>query len=296
MDIVLHNIQVIRDAKFNLPDTGIVEFVGDNSNGKSVLEKVISSIVKLDILDEDTRKTLISDGETSGYVVMVKGKKSLSVLLDHMRDKTILQYSPNIEDQSLTITRTLREGGLKELIYEFGWRVYDNNSLCLQIYPTFGAMPFINTSYTANAEITEDVTRDRIADKFLDNYANITFPLAQRTIKTLKGTKNTLEAQISSTRTYDYVRYEALAERIGRCKDFFEHWEHIELPEIQLPPDVTFADIPEITLREIPIINFMEDDMDLDDMSEQLDKLLSILDGVCPTCGKAFLEEGHNHV
>ena len=295
MDIVLHNIQSIKDATLNLPDTGIVEFCGDNSNGKSILEKVISSIVKLDILDETTRKTLISDGETSGYVVMIHGKKSLVVLIDHVRDKTVFQYTPNIEDKSLTVTRTLREGGMEDIIHEFGWRVYDNNNLCLQVYPTFGAIPYINTSHTVNKEITEDVLRDKVADSFLSNYETITYPLVQKTVKTLKQTKASLEAQIANTRAYDYNAYESLADRLKKCKDFFEYYMDIHLDELELIPNVTLIDVPLLRLAEIPIVSLIDATIDLQDLSELISEISQLQEGVCPTCGRRLVEDDCRH-
>ena len=295
MQISLHNIQSIKDATIELPETGIVEFVGGNSNGKSILEKVVSSIVKLDIEDEDVRRTLISDGETSGYVIMIHNGKSLAVLLDHVRDRTVFQYNPNVNDKSRVITRTLREGGMAELIREFGWCVYDNRNICLQIYPTFGAIPYINTSYTVNAEITEDVLRDRIADQFLSNYENITYKQAQEYIKSLKSRKSVLEASIASTAVYDYEAYEELATRISKLKSFYENFETIHLDEIPIPPDVEYIDIPYMHLEEIPIVEFIPTDMHLEDLTTDIDALLSVLNGVCPTCGRSIFEGDCSH-
>lgn len=295
MQISLHNIQSIKDATIELPDTGIVEFIGGNSNGKSILEKVISTITSLDVEDEDSRRTIISDGETSGYIVMVHNGKSLAVLIDHVRDKTVFQYNPDISDKSKLVTRTLREGGMEALIRDFGWCVYDHRNICLQLYPTFGAIPYINTSYGVNTEITEDVLRDRVADQFLTNYETITYKQAQEFIKQLKSRKNVLEASVNATMVYDYEAYEALATRLKKAIDFYENFETIHLDEIPIPPTLSFIDIPYMQLQEIPIVEFIPNDMHLNDLSESIDNLLSVLNGKCPTCGKNIFEGEHSH-
>ena len=45
-NISLKNIQAIEDASIMLDDHTIVEFTGDNSNGKSVISKVISAMIR----------------------------------------------------------------------------------------------------------------------------------------------------------------------------------------------------------------------------------------------------------
>ena len=40
-----HNIQSHKDVLIELPETGVVVFQGPNSNGKSVITKVINSVL-----------------------------------------------------------------------------------------------------------------------------------------------------------------------------------------------------------------------------------------------------------
>lgn len=294
MEILLHNIQSIRDAKLEFPETGIVEFVGDNSNGKSILEKTLSAIVSGDIEDEEERRTLVSDGETSGYVIMLRGQKCLSINIDHVRDKTIFQYTPDINNKEAMITRTLREGGVKDLVEEFGWKVYDDGAICLQLYPTFGHIPFINTSTKVNAEITDDVLRDKIAEKFMGNYEGTTYKLAQQKIKEMKQRKQLLEENIAGMHLYDYQAYEELRERIQRCKDFFECYVELTLEPLPIIPKVRVISIPQVELNEIPIVKPAPTGMRLEDASDILSQISDVLKGRCPTCGRLMVEP-HTH-
>ena len=291
MEIAIHNLQSIRDVSFSLPDTGIVSFSGDNSNGKSILEKIISKVVSMDIADLVTRTTLISDGEDSGYIVMIHNNKSLSVLLHKERDKTIMQYMSDVNNPETKVTRSLREGGFEEMLWEFGWRSYGDGSICLQIYPTFGTMPLINTSSTVNTEIVEDVVRDKMAEKFMENYSKITYPLVQATVRNLKSKKNVLESQIAATKTYDYEAYEALGEKAQRCLEFFDHFMELTLEEIELVPNVKLIDVPYLKLNEIPLAELAEPNMYLDNIETILAEYIEVLNGKCPTCGRGFVED-----
>lgn len=291
MEIAIHNLQSIRDVSFSLPDTGIISFSGDNSNGKSILEKIISNVVSMDIADLVTRTTLISDEEDSGYIVMIHNNKSLSVLLHKERDKTIMQYMSDVNNPETKVTRSLREGGFEEMLWEFGWRSYGDGSICLQIYPTFGTMPLINTSSTVNTEIVEDVVRDKMAEKFMENYSKVTYPLVQATVRNLKSRKNVLESQIAATKTYDYEAYEALGERAQRCLEFFDHFMELTLEEIELVPDVELVDVPYLKLNEIPLVELAEPNMYLDDIETILVEYTEVLNGKCPTCGRGFVED-----
>ena len=48
-------------------------------------------------------------------------------------------------------------------------------------------------------------------------------------------------------------------------------------------------------LEEIPIVEFIPTDMYLEDLTPDIDALLSVLNGVCPTCGRSIFEGDRNH-
>lgn len=292
MQIALHNIQSIEHAVLDFPETGIVSFTGDNSNGKSIIEKALTGLVCMEIMDREVRESLIRDGENDAYFVIIIGNKSLSCKLHSERDQTVVQYIPNLQDNTTAITRSLREGGIEELIYEFGFRVYGNNQLCLQIYPTYGLMPFINTSPALNGEIVDDVTHDKMADAFIENYKEITYPTARRTITEYKQREVTLSSTLNAMTMYDWRSYEKLLSRISACKDFFEHYVTIDFRELRIPPNVRVIDLPKFTLREIKVTRLAPTYSGFREITSSIKNYVEVLNGKCPTCGKPLNEEG----
>ena len=71
------NIQAIGEAHIELEENSIVEFVGDNSNGKSILSKVIEYLTKGDLIQKDVRQALIKDTEQQAVFIMTHNKEQL---------------------------------------------------------------------------------------------------------------------------------------------------------------------------------------------------------------------------
>ena len=177
--IDLQNIQAIGNAHIVVENNTIVEFVGDNSNGKSVISKVIENLVSGDIAHEDVRRTLIKDNTEQGVVIFTYNEKQLGLILKPAVKDSLIMYKPNIiDDPENAIFRAINDAdGLNAIVREFGFRAYANGDICLQLHPTWGAIPFITTSGATNNSIVEDITRDKIADNFLSSFQTITFPI-----------------------------------------------------------------------------------------------------------------------
>ena len=79
--IVIKNLQAIANASITVHDNSIVEFIGDNSNGKSILAKTLQYVLSGDIRDKDTRRALIKDGEVYGSLTIVWDKKVIGFVI-----------------------------------------------------------------------------------------------------------------------------------------------------------------------------------------------------------------------
>ena len=68
------NIQSHQDVLIELPETGVVVFTGDNSNGKSVMRKVLSDVISGRIKQLRNRKSLVrrAPGVHEGYLEITK--------------------------------------------------------------------------------------------------------------------------------------------------------------------------------------------------------------------------------
>ena len=134
MNIILKNVQSIKDAEYNLPDTGLVQIVGPNSAGKSILFRALSAVVTLGMMDNEKRNAIIND-EADECIIFIKYKeRALYVKLHRERNKCIVLLERGDGTQ---VKRFFRDGGIPELISEFGFATYSHNSICLQLFETF---------------------------------------------------------------------------------------------------------------------------------------------------------------
>ena len=306
MNIILENIQSIKKATYPLPDTGFVQIQGGNSNGKSILVKTIGAVASLQIMDNEKRRALINDQSTQGSITIEYKGKVLVIILHEDRNQCIVALRRNNGEQ---ITRTFRDGGIEELLNEFGFRTYNKNKICLQVYETFGLMPFVNTSTTENGEIVEAVTEDSIAKEFLTNFKEVTHKQAKEMVKTLNDKIANVQRYRESLLIFKYEEYERLSKEMREIYEVIKYLEplelvkpvvpprirfiELELPELKkpiIPPRVEFVDFSLGSLTKPPIARVFELCDRLVDPRNIVQQLVQIKQGVCPTCGRPFIE------
>ena len=288
--IVLQNLQAIANAEFEIGDRSITEFVGNNSNGKSILAKVIQSITSGDIRRKEVRQALIKDGKQSALFAINNGNQQLGIILaEELKDSFIL-YIPNADDPERSIRRGLGDkGALETVLHKFGFRTYAQGDICLQLSPTFGAIPFITTSGAVNGEIVADITTDKVADEFLDSFKNITFPTFRSKIAAAKRERESLETMIASVNDYDWREFESLSERIGTILEAIKNYKFIRINDIPVPMiGFDLMDTPK--LKEIPIIKTFDKAPRLGFLDSEITNLVAVLNDTCPTCGRKFIE------
>ncbi len=285
MKIRLVNIQSFVDVEYDFPDAGLVQIVGDNSNGKSILEKVLKSIATLGFVNQAERDSLIRDGELEGKVYIEYKGKGLLVKLN--RDRNLCVVSLMRKDGQ-GIARTIREGGLSELIEEFGFRTYGKKTITLQLHETFGIMPFVNTGDALNYEIVDSVTTDSVAQSFLTNFKEITYKQASELKKTYKGKIDNLTLTLNNIAMYDYVAYEALLENLRKIYKIVKNLKSVHLEKIIAPPKVKYIDVQPIKLEKIKHVTFIPRLEKPVRLTDTLKRIQDYEQGVCPTCGRPF--------
>lgn len=306
MKVKLKNIQSFKTATFDFPETGLVQIAGGNSNGKSILGKVIKAIATLNFIDQAERDSLLRDGEKEGYIILEYKGKVLVIYLHTERNQCFVQL---IRSNKEKITRTIRESGIAQLIEEFGFRVYGKNSVVLQLHDTFGVIPFVNTSNSLNYEIIDAVTTDTIAQQFIKNFKEITFKEAKLLIDTYNQKIDGITKAISTLALYDHVAYQQLYEEMSDIYKVIKHIQLLNLEKILLPPKVRLIQLPTLRLEKIPlfpkvfIINIPQLKLEkiffikvfpilsfIEDLTETIYKINRLKYGRCPVCGKLFLE------
>lgn len=288
--IDLQNIQAIGNAHIVVENNTIVEFVGDNSNGKSVISKVIENLVSGDIAHEDVRRTLIKDNTEQGVVIFTYNEKQLGLILKPAVKESLIMYKPNIiDDPENAIFRAINDAdGLSAIVREFGFRAYANGDICLQLHPTWGAIPFITTSGATNNSIVEDITRDKIADNFLSSFQTITFPVFKEKIARLQKEHDSAKAVLDNMESYDWRAYDAIYEELSEVYQQIKDYEYCYIDDIPVP-DLSVVPVSNIQIPDIPIIQFY-DLCSRIPYPKSLDDYLKVLSGVCPTCGRPLFE------
>lgn len=288
--IDLQNIQAIGNAHIVVENNTIVEFVGDNSNGKSVISKVIENLVSGDIAHEDVRRTLIKDNTEQGVVIFTYNEKQLGLILKPAVKESLIMYKPNIvDDPENAIFRAINDAdGLNSIVREFGFRAYANGDICLQLHPTWGAIPFITTSGATNNSIVEDITRDKIADNFLSSFQTITFPVFKEKIARLQKEHDSAKAVLDNMESYDWRAYDAIYEKMSEIYQQIKDYKYGYIEDIPIP-DLSVLPVSRVQIPDIPIVQFY-DLCPRIEYPTALDDYVKILNGVCPTCGRALFE------
>lgn len=287
MNIILRNIQSFKEAKYEFPETGLVQIIGDNSNGKSILMKAILSVVTLKILTDEDRQALIRDTESIADILIGYKGKGLIVHLERERNGCYMVF---VRETNEKIIRTFRDGGLDMLLYEFGFRVYNKNSLCLQMHDTFGVMPFVNTPISTNYEIIDSVTTDTIAQNFLNNFKEITHKTAKDLLKQYNAKLEGIQKAKSTMMVFDYIAYIEINKKMLEIYNILKYLEPIELEKLVLPPNINLVDIEVPNLHRIMFLNPIPISPVLNSFLDVLNDMLEIQSGVCPTCGKKLID------
>lgn len=290
--IDIQNIQAISNATIEIPENSITEFSGDNSNGKSVLSKVISAMTSGDIRHKDVRRTLIKDGTTKGIVSILNGNIQLGLILDEELSESFVVYDPDVTngDKSKVIVRGIGDsGGCEALIKKFGFRTYNSGDICLQLHPTWGPIPFITTSGLVNDQIVQDITIDRVAQNFLDSFKNITFPTFKNAMKVLYREKETIETLIENMESYDWRKYEDIYTRMKEVYEVLFYFVDVDIPNLDIP----LMEIPPLppAIPNIKVVCIFPAPPNIPAVLRTFDEYVTILNGKCPTCGKLFIEE-----
>ena len=293
LKIDLQNIQAIGNAEIIIEENTITVFSGDNSNGKSILSKVIEAITSGDIKNKDVRRSLIKDGTDCGIVSFAKGYTQLAYILKEEVSQSFVVYNEDMRDESKRIVRNLNDKtGLENLNKKFGFRTYADGDICLQLSPTFGAIPFVTTSGKVNADIVQDITVDRIAQNFLDSFKTITYPTFKQRLQNLTKEREFIEQTLEVIESYDWREYQRIASEMQEILQITRMYSYAKLDNLKVPPDITVYDVPRTKLRPIKFTK-MKPPFELLNNINGVDELVQLQNGVCPVCGRSMVEQEH---
>lgn len=286
LQIDLINVQAISEAHIQIQDNTICEFIGDNSNGKSIVSKIIEKLVSGDLKEPSIRSALIKDGAEQAAVLFTANNRQLGLILKRETRDCLIMLKPDMSNPDKVIFRQLNDkAGYDAIVRQFGFRAYAQGDICLQLSPTFGAIPFVTTNGTVNAEIEKEITVDKIADEFLKTFKTITFPAFKSSLSQLKSKRENYRTMLENLESYDWRTYDSLYVRMSEVYQAIRTYKYIELEPIEVP-DLDIVALEPIQLQPIPIVEFYNLVGELQPIGKELDDYIKIMEGVCPTCGR----------
>lgn len=284
MLIELINVQSIKSALYDVPEKGITQIIGENSNGKSILAKAMAFVANLLITDESERVSLINDDSSEAYIIMKRNGMQLKVTVSEHRENCYFELTRS--DGSI-IKRTIREGGLDKLNEEFGWISFKNN-FCLQIYETFGYMPFVSKNYSLDYDIVDRVITDKVASDFVESYEKITYPSFREYVKNLNSKINNMQSIIDGITIYDTEKYEDMLFKLKFYKVNVSELFIYNPEKIKINKALNYIPMDIYTPTRLPIYTYIESFGIPISFIEDISNLNKVIQGVCPTCGLRF--------
>lgn len=289
MRVELYNIQAIESAVYELSEVGVTQIVGENNNGKSILMKSMSFVANTLIKNKEDRFAMIRDNTSSGVILMSRKGMTLKVTISVEPENCRYDF---INTDGKRITRTLREGGLDILAEKFGWISFEGN-ICLQIYQTFGIMPFVNNRETSDYQIIDYIITDKVASEFVESYEKITYPKFRETVGQLKTTSESLDKQLRSITIYDVERYEHILHKLKQLQRNIAHLHTIDFEPIEVPKALKFANVVSpIDFKPIPVFYQICGLTQFSPIERELSEYSQVMNGVCPMCGTSLKDIG----
>lgn len=284
--IRVRNIQAMGDVLVELPKTGLVVFVGENSNGKSIIRKALEDIIAYNIKSPRVRKSLINNKVSEGTIELTKWDgTSLFVNLNVEASLTwvCLRRSNGDEEK-----RYLSDKTIPDLVNEFGFHYNEKRGICLNICDSDDAILFFNTNYVTNG----DVLNSALTDKGVVDRCE-TLKGVYREASVMRQTFSD-NLRMSTLQKESIVLHDVDVERdlMVRSQMFANILSHVYIPDIVEPepiPDVVYVPLPSIRIStyKVPLVIDLPK-VNIKPIDNLFKDFMTVEKGVCPTCGKPF--------
>lgn len=279
-------IQSHDDVLIELPETGLVVFSGDNSNGKSVIRKVLEDTIAYNINKAKVRKSLISKDRSEGSLEIIKyDGSSLYVNINLEASQTWVRLTlANGE----SVIRYLADKNIPELVREFGFHYNDTRDISLNICDSDDSILFFRTSHTTNGDILVSALTDTEAQMRYDVlYEQYQEALSNRRqfLDNLQVAQAAKEALVLYNIEEEQELHDICARAASLLSKFY--WPDMkEVPEMIFLPTFNIRTLRlqgYVELPHIPVVR-----MNIRDISAVSLDLIQIEKGVCPTCRRPF--------
>lgn len=279
-------IQSHDDVLIELPETGLVVFSGDNSNGKSVIRKVLEDTIAYNINKAKVRKSLISKDRSEGSLEIIKyDGSSLYVNINLEASQTWVRLT---RANGESVIRYLADKNIPELVREFGFHYNDTRDISLNICDSDDSILFFRTSHTTNGDILVSALTDTEAQMRYDVlYEQYQEALSNRRqfLDNLQVAQAAKEALVLYNIEEEQELHDICARAASLLSKFY--WPDMkEVPEMIFLPTFNILALRlqgYVELPHIPVVR-----MNIRDISAVSLDLIQIEKGVCPTCRRPF--------
>lgn len=279
-------IQSHDDVLIELPETGLVVFSGDNSNGKSVIRKVLEDTIAYNINKAKVRKSLISKDRSEGSLEIIKyDGSSLYVNINLEASQTWVRLT---RANGESVIRYLADKNIPELVREFGFHYNDTRDISLNICDSDDSILFFRTSHATNGDILVSALTDTEAQMRYDVlYEQYQEALSNRRqfLDNLQVAQAAKEALVLYNIEEEQELHDICARAASLLSKFY--WPDMrEVPEMIFLPTFNIRTLRlqgYVELPHIPVVR-----MNIRDISAVALDLIQIEKGVCPTCRRPF--------
>ena len=269
---------------------GIVRFYGNNSNGKSVLVKVLNDVVSNAITRPSNRRSIIRRGHEYGELMMTRYDGT--TLFIRIATEAAATYAELTRPDCPPVRRYLADKSIPILVKEFGWHYNSDHGVSLNIHQDVDGFLFVDTKKSVNFDLLNSVRSDQYAEASSDSIE-----------KLLKASKrqrtDIVHALEVAQATYAALQYWDV-EKETEVKDTCQYLAR-NLEALDVPPMPPIHPVPKVSimpiLREMPQLRysklFSPFTDKLPDIEKNMAELKEIASGVCPTCKRQLVDCVH---
>ena len=291
--VVMSNIQSHINTVLEFPEVGIVRFLGDNSNGKSVMVKVLQDVVSNNISRPAARRSIIRRGNSFGELLLESySGDTLYVHIDLEASQTFAELT---KAGAQPVRRYLADKAIPSLVREFGWHYDDKSGVSINIHNDTDGLLFVDTRKSVNFDLLSSMRSDAYAEAALTTITDLVKTTKQKR-DDMRHAFEVAEATFIALKSWDK---EAEARVRDECIYYAELLENLTVPTL---PTFTLTRAP-VFIQPLPNVPVMQMPHLHEPMEyapakagELLKSIAQLMSGTCPTCGRPFVNGGeHSH-
>ena len=290
--VVMDNIQSHTHTVMEFPETGIIRFMGDNSNGKSVMVKVLQDVVSNAISRPANRRSIVRRGHSYGELLLESydGRE----LFVHISLEAAQTWAELRTTGAQPIRRYLSDKAIPLLVREFGWHYDDQCGVSINIHNDTDGLLFVDTKKSVNFELLSGMRSDAFSEAALEEL--------ERLVKQTKAKRDEFqhaydvaEATFVSLQYWDVDKEAAIRDECLYLAAMLENLTMPEVPKFVLGPAPRFyPSMPQVPKMSMPVL-YKPMSAQPTTAFQLIRDMSDVVNGKCPTCGKALYEGGHTH-